>query len=147
MSVASASAVLWPQAGEQLPKCGCDYVDANALARYAKVSGDDNPLHLDLSIAHRAGLEERPIHGMLMVSHFEPMIYAWRPDFMLVGLTAKFLRPVLAGQRFETSGRVMRVSPNENPGIIIRLMVHVFGGEKPGGDLAVLAEAQLQPRI
>jgi hypothetical protein len=77
---------------------------------------------------------------MLMMGHFEPLILAWRPDLALVSLSAKFLRPVLAGQVFEMSGRVMRVTGGESPNIILRLMVH-----GPGHDLALVAEAKLLP--
>jgi acyl dehydratase len=131
----------WPQVGEQLPKQSCGPLDGDALLRYAKASGDDNPLHLDLAIARQVGLEERPVHGMLMMGYFEPMIFAWRPDLALVNLSGKFLRPVLAGQRFEMSGRVMRVTGGESPSIILRLMAH---GE--GRDLALVAEAKLLPQ-
>jgi acyl dehydratase len=135
----------FPQVGEHLPKCLCGPLDGAALARYALASGDDNPLHLDPSIAQRAGLAERPIHGMLMVGHFEPMIFAWRPDFALIGLSAKFLRPVLVGQSFELSGRVIRVTPDESPNLILRLMAHAQGeAEKP--ELALVAEAKLARR-
>jgi acyl dehydratase len=137
---ACAAAVDWPQVGEQLPKRCCGPFNGDALARYARASGDDNPLHLDPAIARKAGLEERPIHGMLMMGHFEPLILAWRPDLALVNLSAKFLRPVLAGQTFEISGRVIRVTMGESPGIILRLMAH---GQ--GRDLALVAEAKLLP--
>ncbi len=148
MSTDSAIAPLafeWPRVGEQLAKRDCAPLDAEALKRYADVSGDDNPLHLDLAIAQRAALEERPIHGMLMMGYCEPMLYDWRRDVVLIGLSAKFLRPVLAGQKFEMSGRVVQVNPDKKPSIVVRLMTHVLGGGKPGGDLAVLAEAHLQP--
>jgi acyl dehydratase len=131
----------WPRVGEHLPKQCCGPLDGDALRRYAEASGDNNPLHLDLAIARQAGLEERPIHGMLMMGHFEPMISAWRPDLALANLSAKFLRPVLAGQTFEISGRVIRVNGGDTPNIILRLMAH---GQ--GGDLALVAEAKLLPR-
>ncbi len=139
-SRAQAAAIDWPRVGEQLPKRCCGPLDGDALARYARASGDDNPLHLDPAIARMAGLEERPIHGMLMMSHFEPLILAWRPDLALVNLSGKFLRPVLAGQTFEISGRVIRVNGGESPSVILRLMAH---GQ--GRDLALVAEAKLLP--
>ncbi len=146
MNVSSDHAALieWPRMGEQLPKCKCGPIDAEALKRYALASGDDNPLHLDFAIAKRAGLEERPIHGMLMAGHFEPMIYGWRKDFELSGLSIKFLRPVLAGQIFELSGRVIRVSQKENPNIILRLMAHGLKSDGSAGDLALVAEGKLR---
>jgi acyl dehydratase len=136
--------IVWPPMAEQLPKRKCGPVDAEALKRYALASGDDNPLHLNLAIAKRAGLEERPIHGMLMAGHFEPMIHAWRKDFDLIGLSIKFLRPVLVGQLFELSGRVIRVSPNESPNIVLRLMAHGLKNDGAAGELALVAEAKLR---
>jgi acyl dehydratase len=35
-------------------------------ARYAQVSGDDSPLHLDESAAHEAGLDGVILHGMYL---------------------------------------------------------------------------------
>jgi len=136
----------WPQTGEHLPKRRCGPVDMQAIERYAHASGDTNPLHLDLTIALRAGLEERPIHGMLMVGYFEPMILAWRQDLELVSLSTKFLRPVFVGQTFELSGRVIRVTPDERPNIILRLMAHGFKGDGAAGDLALVAEGKLQQK-
>jgi len=138
---AQTAPVEWAKAGEQLPKLSYGPIGGEALLRYAAVSGDDNPLHIDPALARQAGLEERPIHGMLMMGHFEPMILAWRPDVELISLSAKFLRPVLAGQSFELSGRVIRVTGGENPSMILRLMVHAVGG-----DLSLVAEALLRPR-
>jgi acyl dehydratase len=145
MSDISADAMEWPQVGNQLPKQICGPIDAEALARYASASLDDNPLHLDLGIAQQAGLEERPIHGMIMMGHFEPMIYAWRSDFDLISLSSKFLRPVLVGQSFELSGRVIRVTTGDKPSIILRLMAHGTGSDS-GSSLALVAEAKLAPR-
>jgi acyl dehydratase len=138
---AQEATIDWPRIGEQLPKQICGPLDGAALQRYAQASGDDNPLHLDLAIARQAGLVERPIHGMIMMGYFEPIIFAWRPDLALTNLSAKFLRPVLAGQTFEISGRVIRGATVECPNIILRLMVH---GEQR--DLALVAEATLLPR-
>ncbi len=85
-------------------------------------------------------LAERPIHGMLMMGYFEPVIRAWRPDLVVMSLSAKFLRPVLAGQTFEISGRVVRTTSAERPTVILRVMVH--GAEH---ELALVAEAKLSP--
>jgi len=136
------SEILWPKNGEQLEKKLVGPLDAQAVARYALASGDDNPLHLDPSIAAQAGLEAPPIHGMLIVGQFEPMLYAWRPDFALLGLSTKFLRPVLIGQAFELSGRVIRVVPDQKDGLLLRLMAYGIG--KAGArDMALVAEAKL----
>jgi len=137
---------IWPKNGEQLAKQLVGPLDADVPVRYAQVSGDDNPLHLDPSIAAQAGLEERPLHGMLIVGYFEPMLLAWRPDFVLTGLSTKFLRPVLVGQSFELSGRVIRVTPEQKDSLLLRLMAYGIG---QGGarEMALVAEAKLGLRI
>ena len=132
----------WPRAGDEIGAQNFGPFAQEALARYAAVSGDDNPLHLDPEAAKAAGLAGPPVHGMLMLSCFEPLIMGWRRDLFISRLSAKFLRPVLAGQAFELSGRVMRVSAEVSPNIILRLMVHGHGG-----DLSLVAEATPRPRL
>ena len=109
------------------------------------MSGDDNPLHLDPEIAKLAGLDAPPLHGMLMMSHFEPAlmtwIASWRRDVKIAKLSGKFLRPVLAGQAITISGKIVRSSLEPQPHLILRLMAH-----GAGRDLAILAEATLLPR-
>lgn len=110
------------------------------LGAYALASGDDNPIHLDPAIAAAAGLTAPPIHGLLMMSLFEPALRRWRPDLAIRRLSAKFLRPVAAGATIAVSGRVARAAPEPGGEILLRLMAH---GQN--GDLAVLGEALLRP--
>ncbi|HTV34189.1 MAG TPA: MaoC family dehydratase [Methylocella sp.] len=84
-----------------------------ALARYALVSGDDNPLHLDLAVAQAAGFAANPVQGMLMLACFEPYLMNWRKDLFIARLSAKFLRPVFSGESIRLSGRVLRVRQAE----------------------------------
>ena len=109
-----------------------DDVDA-----YAEASGDDNPLHVDASLAARAGLDRPPVHGMLLVGCFEPFIAAWRPQARLAGLSARFIRPVLTGEAVEVSGKVVQLRVDGR--VVLRLTV------KRGADLACLAEATVVP--
>ena len=77
--------------GEKLPPCTSRRFDLADLRRYAEVSGDNNPIHLDAALARQAGLEAPPVHGMLLMSCFEPALEAWCPDLILRRLSAKFL--------------------------------------------------------
>jgi acyl dehydratase len=63
----------WPKAGDEIRAQDFGPFTREALARYAAVSGDDNPLHLDPNAARAAGLAGPPVHGMLMLSCFEPL--------------------------------------------------------------------------
>jgi acyl dehydratase len=103
------------------------------LARYAAASGDSNPLHLDPAIAKAAGLQARPVQGMLMMSCLEPAILRWRDDLEVGVLAAKFLRPVLETATITVSGRVVRASAAE---LVLRLTVR-----RADGEIVVLGEA------
>lgn len=126
----------WPKAGDEIRAQDFGPFDRAALARYAMVSGDDNPLHLDPEAARAAGLAGPPVHGMLMLSCFEPLIMRWRRDLFIARLSGKFLRPVLAGEGIRISGRVMRRREVPRPELILRLTAR-----GPNNDLAILGEA------
>lgn len=124
--------------GDKLPEMSIGPFDAEALLRYAQVSGDDNPLHLDDALAAKIGLAAPPVHGMKLLAAFEPMLKKWRSDFALVQLAGKFVQPILRGEGVTLSGRVLRASEDE---IFVRLFAH--GAAKPPG---VIAEATLRRR-
>jgi acyl dehydratase len=128
----------WPKVGQTIDRRDFGPFAPEQLARYAEISGDDNPLHLDPHVAEAAGLERPPIHGMLMMSCFEPALRQWRSDVAICRLSGKFLRPVLVGESISVSGRVVRSSLAPRPELLLRLMAH-----GPNGDLAILAEATL----
>jgi acyl dehydratase len=107
--------------GDKLPETVIGPFDAAALERYAAVSGDDNPLHLDDALAAKIGLTAPPVHGMKLLAAFEPTLKAWRDDLTLVGLSAKFIQPILRGETVTLSGRVLRVSESE---IFLRFFAH-----------------------
>lgn len=123
--------------GDKLPETIIGPFDAAALARYAEVSGDNNPLHHDDSLAQGLGLAAPPVHGMKLLAAFEPMLKAWRGDLTLVMLAGKFVQPILRGETVTLSGRVLRVSSDE---VFVRLFAH-GAARFPG----VIGEATLRP--
>jgi acyl dehydratase len=131
------SAVL-PDVGTKFGPWPLGPFDPPALARYARASGDDNPLHLDSALARRIGLADVPVHGMLVMGAIAPILAAWRDDLTLQRLAAKFVRPVLAGVPVVLAARVARRS---EASLLLRLTATIGGG-----DLALLGEATLVPR-
>jgi acyl dehydratase len=132
----------WPNAGDEIRAQNFGPFDRDALARYAAVSGDDNPLHLDPESARAAGLAGPPVHGMLMLSCFESLIMLWRRDLYIARLSGKFLRPVLAGEGIRVSGRVMRRQDAPRPELTLRLIARA-----QNDDLAILGEAAVWYKI
>ena len=110
------------------------------VAAYASASGDDNPLHVDPAIAAQAGLAGVPIHGMLIMGCFETYLRDWRPGAAIKKLSGKFIRPVLVGETFEVSGKVVRAAPDAPA--VLRLMVKRDGATR---DLVCMAEAFVTP--
>jgi len=132
----------WPKAGDEIRAQDFGPFTREALARYAAVSGDDNPLHLDPNAARAAGLAGPPVHGMLMLSCFEPLIMRWRRDLFIARLSGKFLRPVLAGEGIRVSGRVTRRRDVPRPELTLRLIARA-----QNNDLAILGEAAVWYKI
>src|ERR1700732_1583845 len=124
----------WPTAGDEIHAQDFGPFTREALARYAAVSGDDNPLHLDPEAAKAAGLAGPPVHGMLMLSCFEPLIMGWRRDLFIPRLSAKFLRPLLVGEGIRVLGRVLRSQKVPEPELVLRLTAR-----GPNDDLVILA--------
>jgi acyl dehydratase len=127
-----------PEIGERLPEVAIGPFDAESLLRYARVSGDDNPIHFDDSLAAAIGLSAPPVQGMKLLAAFEPMLRAWRKDLRVVRLGGTFVQPALRGEKIILSGRVVRSSPQD--GVLVRL--HAHGASRAP---AVIAEATLRP--
>lgn len=126
-----------PEPGSRLEETASELFDAAAIAAYAAVSGDDNPLHLDPVLAARAGFAAPLVHGMLVMAAFEPALRAWRADLRIAKFSAKFVQPLLEGQHARISGRVIR---REGEGVLMRLVA-----QGPERAPAIIAEAVLVP--
>lgn len=124
--------------GDKLPESVIGPFDAPSLARYAEVSGDANPLHLDDAVAAAIGLAAPPVHGMKLLAAFEPMLRAWRGDLVISSIAGKFVQPILRGETVRLSGRVLRATENE---IFVRLVA--YGAARAPG---IVGEATLRPR-
>jgi len=134
-----SEATALPQVGERLPPLEIGPFDAQALARYAEVSGDDNPLHLDDALARGVGFAAPPVHGIKLLAAFESLLKSWRNDLVIASLGGSFVQPVLRGEKATLTGRVLRASQDE--GVFVRLYAH-----GPGRAPAIIADATLRPR-
>jgi acyl dehydratase len=130
-----------PEVGARLPGRPVGPFTRADLAAYAAASGDNNPLHLDPELARNVGLAAPPVHGMLLLAAFEPALLEWCPDLRVERLSGRFTQPVLEGEAVILSGRVVRLSADETPRLLVRLMAH--GASRAP---AVVGEAWLAPR-
>ena len=82
------------------------HVDHNQAIRYAKVSGDHNPIHLDDDYAKSLGLPGLILHGLCTFAFCGRAVLASVCDDdprSLKRLAARFFRPVFPGQDLVTS--------------------------------------------
>lgn len=82
-------------------------VAADQSERYAAVSGDFNPIHLDDDVARSAGLKARILHGLCTMAYAGRVVV----DELLQGdctrlarLSVRFSRPVYMGDTLTCSG-------------------------------------------
>ena len=101
-------------------------VDAGDVSRYAGLSGDFNPLHVDAEFAKTTPFGERVAHGILTlaVSHGQQNLGGWfeGTTLALLGLDRlAFPAPVRFGDTIRTEMIVKQTRPSSKPdrGLIV----------------------------
>ena len=86
-------------------------ITQNDILLFSKISGDENPVHLDEKYAQQTIFGKRIAHGMLTASLISAVIAEQLPGHGTVYLsqTLKFIRPVLPDQLVTTSVRVTHI--------------------------------------
>ncbi|MBF0127511.1 MAG: SDR family oxidoreductase [Magnetococcales bacterium] len=84
------------------------------LDRFAALTGDHSPLHMDQGYALSAGFEGRVIHGMLLASLFSNLVGMRVPGrhALYLAQDLAFRRPVLAGESVTAIARVVGKNPS-----------------------------------
>ena len=77
-------------------------IDQAMIHDYAVLSGDDNPVHLDVSTARMLGLSNTIVHGMMVMGltqqAFTKPFSGMATDQFPLRFTCRFLLPLLSGQ-------------------------------------------------
>ncbi|SRR5579875_118353 len=80
-------------------------IDPDQTVRYAKASGDFNPIHLDEEVARRVGLPGIIVHGLCTMAFASKAVIdslCARNPLRLKRMRARFSRPVFPGQVLTT---------------------------------------------
>ena len=98
-------------AGTQLP-CRSRSIAQEQLNRYSRVSGDQNPLHLDSDFASATQFGGIIAHGMLTLALVSEMLVAAFGKSWLEtgGLKVRFKGAVYVGENLETWGKVEKIA-------------------------------------
>ncbi|MFP4519290.1 MAG: MaoC family dehydratase [Oceanicaulis sp.] len=86
-------------------------VDEAAVAKFAEVSGDFNPLHMDEAYAARSPFRGRIAHGALVASFISCVLgnHLPGPGAVFAGMTMRFERPVRIGDTVVARATVTEV--------------------------------------
>ena len=118
-------------------------ITQNDILTFSKVSGDENPVHLDEAYAQQTIFGGRIAHGMLTASLISAVIAEQLPGHGTVYLsqTLKFIRPVLPDQLVTTTVLVTHIEYSKRR---VTLDCECKVGEKVvlGGEALVLAPSR-----
>jgi 3-hydroxybutyryl-CoA dehydratase len=87
-------------------------VTADEMRRFADLSGDYNPLHLDTSFARAKGFDGVVVYGGLLIAKVSQLIGMKLPgrDAVWIGLSLQFSKPLYVGQPAQLEGTIANLS-------------------------------------
>jgi len=109
---------------------------ADDLARYARASGDLNPLHLDREFARQAGFDELVVHGMLSMARLGRLLSGNFPPEAIRSFSARFEGVLTVG---EPTQLVMRLAGRDEAGAELSLEMLVQGERRIVSGRALVA--------
>lgn len=83
------------------------------IDRFAALSGDYNPLHMDVDAARSRGHRTRVVHGLLLTAALSRLVGMEFPgrDCLLESVSVDFLQPVYCGDTVSLKAVVTQVQP------------------------------------
>jgi 3-hydroxybutyryl-CoA dehydratase len=109
------------------------------VVTFARLSGDTNPLHVDISYAKTTKFESRLVHGMLLGALFSQFVGMYIPGKRCLYLSQSlfFKKPVYIGDTVAVTGIVTSVSLSTR---LIQISLSISKGEQK----VVTGEAHVQ---
>lgn len=122
-------------------------IDQEAMEAFRRISGDDNPVHLDPEFARRRGFAGPVVYGGLIVSQVSRLLGTRLPGHGCVwrAFSLRFRQPLHVGEDATVQGRV--VHANEELGLFeLALRVESGGRAIAEGEASaqLIAERELQ---
>ncbi len=124
--------------GDQLPRVE-RLIDQDQVERYARASGDFNPIHIDHEFAKSSQFGRTIANGMMIAASIsEIMTTAFRIDWLRSGrLKLRFRAPVYPGDAIVAQGEIKDI--REQPGT--REAICSVDVRKQDGELVISGEA------
>jgi 3-hydroxybutyryl-CoA dehydratase len=91
-------------------------VASEDLDKFAQLSGDVSPLHMDSDFAKDRGFESRIAHGVLLAGYISRLVGVHFPgrNALLQTMNLKFLDPVYPETRIRVRGVIKQISTATN---------------------------------
>jgi 3-hydroxybutyryl-CoA dehydratase len=92
---------------------------------FAKISGDYNPLHMDVNYAQTTKFEKKVCHGLLLASFFSQLIGMYLPgkNALYLSQTLNFISPCYVNDKIIIKGEVLKKSLSTK---ILTLKTEIF---------------------
>lgn len=112
----------------------------NDVILFAKVSGDNNPLHLDADFAATTSFKKPIIHGALASSVFSKIMGTEFPGFGSVYLKqiSEYKRPMFVDTQYEAVFTVTSINSEKHTAEISTEIFDVQSGKKTTEGMAVI---------
>jgi 3-hydroxybutyryl-CoA dehydratase len=116
------------------------------IATFARLSGDDNPIHLDEEAARAAGFEGVIAHGAMVMGLFSRLLGTRLPGpgTIYLGQETRFSRPVYPGATVTAHVEVVAVR-EDKPVVTLRTWAEVEGMVAMDGQATVLVRPVSSP--
>ena len=116
--------------GYEIPETNIGPFNQNDLVKYAKASGDFNPIHLDKEIAKTIGLDNVIVHGMLIMAHLGNIIANSNSVSFLKNFSVQFCSITRLEEKLICKGEVSKIEKNnQKKNITLKLKVLNLSGE------------------
>jgi 3-hydroxybutyryl-CoA dehydratase len=108
------------------------------IDRFAALSGDESPLHVDKVFARNRGYADRVAHGAYLVALASRLVGMYLPgrNALLLAVQVKFVAPALPGARVRVCGEIEQLSDSVRS-VVLKLAIHDIANE------ALLARGRL----
>ena len=92
------------------------FISEQKVQEYAEVSGDFNPIHLDDNYAKKTEFKNKIVHGMLLISNINELMFRnFKDSWNKCGaLKIKFRNPLVVNSKLITKVKIKKIDKNND---------------------------------